>query len=157
MTSVQPLLLGYIRADALTTDRELARSTAELAAFAYRQGYALGTVFIERTEKVPAAFEALMSEAERTGADAVVMPGMPPKIMACAQTRRPTALPESPMPGQVEWSDGTVSLRWKGDTPSITFWQAGIPAVEAVHGHGGATEVLYVTTARPPIQRLDRR
>lgn len=49
-----------------------------------------------------------------------------------------------PVAEGVEWSDGTVSLRWKGETPSTTFWQAGISAVEAVHGHGGATEVLYV-------------
>lgn len=51
-----------------------------------------------------------------------------------------------PVAEGVEWSDGTVSLRWRGETPSITFWQAGISAIEAVHGHGGATEVLYVTT-----------
>lgn len=50
----------------------------------------------------------------------------------------------------VEWSDGTVSLRWRGDIPSTTFWQAGIPAVKAVHGHGGATEVLYLAPAQPP-------
>jgi hypothetical protein len=54
-----------------------------------------------------------------------------------------------PIAEGVEWSDGTVSLRWKGDTPSTTFWQAGIPAVEAVHGHGGATEVLYLTDRKP--------
>lgn len=54
----------------------------------------------------------------------------------------------------VEWSDGTVSLRWKGDTPSTTFWQAGISAVEAVHGHGGATELLYLAgSASPPSVR----
>lgn len=63
-----------------------------------------------------------------------------------------------PVAEGVEWSDGTVSLRWKGDSPSTTFWQAGISAVEAVHGHGGATEVLYVTTTevgsqRPVVQR----
>jgi hypothetical protein len=50
----------------------------------------------------------------------------------------------------VEWSDGTVSLRWKGETSSTTFWQAGIAAVEAVHGHGGATEVLYLAGSSSP-------
>lgn len=44
----------------------------------------------------------------------------------------------------VEWSDGTVSLRWRGAHPSTTFWQSGIQAVEAVHGHGGITEVRYL-------------
>lgn len=55
-----------------------------------------------------------------------------------------------PVAEGVEWSDGTVSLRWNGETPSTTFWQAGIPAVEAVHGHGGATEVLYLTDSQRP-------
>lgn len=95
VTDPQPLVLGYLRADALTTDRELAHGTAELAAFAYREGYTLGTVFIERTDKVPAAFQALLAEAERTGADAVVMPGPQLKIMPCAWARQPT-LPGSP-------------------------------------------------------------
>lgn len=95
----RPLVLGYIRADALTTDRELARSTADLAAFAYREGYTLGTVFVERTAKVPAAFEALIAEAERTGADAVVMPGPQPTIVPCAWARQPATLPGPPASG----------------------------------------------------------
>lgn len=37
-----------------------------------------------------------------------------------------------PVAEGVEWSDGTVSLRWKGRTPSTTFWQAGVAAIEAV-------------------------
>lgn len=44
----------------------------------------------------------------------------------------------------VQWSDGTVSLRWPGDDPSVTFWQNGVSSVEAVHGHGGATEVVFL-------------
>lgn len=90
---VRPLVLGYLRVDALTTERELARSAAELASYLHRKGYTLGTVFVERTEKVPAAFEALMAEADRTGVDAVVMPGPPPKIIACARTGQPATLP----------------------------------------------------------------
>lgn len=50
-----------------------------------------------------------------------------------------------PIAEGVEWSDGTVCPRWKGQTPSTTFWQAGSSAVEAVHGHEGATEVLSLT------------
>lgn len=44
----------------------------------------------------------------------------------------------------VEWSDGTVSLRWPGEHPSVTFWQDGVSSVEAVHGHGGATAVVFL-------------
>lgn len=44
----------------------------------------------------------------------------------------------------VQWSDGTVSLRWPGKHPSITFWQNGITSLEEVHGHGGATEVVFL-------------
>ncbi len=95
MSQIRPLVLGYLRADALATDRELALSTADLAGFAERQGYTLGTVFIERTDRVPAAFEALMTEAARTGASAVVMPGPEPQLMPCAWTRQPPPYAES--------------------------------------------------------------
>lgn len=44
----------------------------------------------------------------------------------------------------VQWSDGTVSLRWPGKHPSVTFWQNGVTSVEAVHGHGGATAVVFL-------------
>lgn len=65
----------------------------------------------------------------------------------------------------VEWSDGTVSLRWKGDDACTTFWDKGIASVEAVHGHGGMTEVLYFTPLPPGcppptpplLRRRDRR
>lgn len=87
MTNLRPLLLGYIRGDALTTDREVAQSTSALAAFADREGYALGAVFVERTERVPLAFEAMLAEAARTGAKAVVVPG--PVLIACTSVRIP--------------------------------------------------------------------
>lgn len=82
---VRPVVLGYISSDPLTTERELAVSTAELAAFAEREGYALGTVFIERSSPPPAAFAAMLAEAARTGVRAVVMPG--PVLLACATAR----------------------------------------------------------------------
>jgi len=44
----------------------------------------------------------------------------------------------------VEWTDGSASLRWRGEHAATTFWESGIRAVLAVHGHQGATEVLYV-------------
>lgn len=87
MADIRPVLLGYIRADALTTERDVAQSTSDLSVFADREGYSLGTVFVERTERVPHAFEAMLAEAARTGARAVVVPG--PVMLACASVRVP--------------------------------------------------------------------
>jgi hypothetical protein len=44
----------------------------------------------------------------------------------------------------VEFSDGTVALRWLSQWPtSVVFHDRGIEAVEAIHGHGGATRIVY--------------
>ncbi|MEV0445864.1 hypothetical protein AB0I84_12825 [Streptomyces spectabilis] len=40
------------------------------------------------------------------------------------------------------WPDGSVSIRWRGDRPSIVFWERLEDAV-AVHGHGGATRFVW--------------
>lgn len=40
------------------------------------------------------------------------------------------------------WPDGSVSIRWRGDRPSIVFWHD-LAAAEAVHGHGGATRFVW--------------
>ncbi|WP_206051011.1 hypothetical protein [Nocardioides speluncae] len=50
----------------------------------------------------------------------------------------------------VEWSDGTASMRWTGEHRSITLWPGGVPVLEAVHGHGGATKVVYLDPADGP-------
>lgn len=45
----------------------------------------------------------------------------------------------------VEFSDGTVALRWTSAWPtSVVFHDRGIASVEAVHGHGGKTHVEWV-------------
>lgn len=59
----------------------------------------------------------------------------------------------------VEWSDGTASMRWIGEHNSIVFWPEGIPVLEAVHGHGGGTKVVYLDPAYgprpcPPTRRM---
>lgn len=82
---VRPIVLGYLNADPLTSDRELGLGTAELAAFAEREGYALGTVFIERSGRAPVAFEAMLAEAARTGTRAIIMPG--PLLLACVSAQ----------------------------------------------------------------------
>jgi hypothetical protein len=44
----------------------------------------------------------------------------------------------------IEWSDGTVALRWGGNYPTTTVWQDGISALLAVHGHNGATVIRWL-------------
>jgi hypothetical protein len=44
----------------------------------------------------------------------------------------------------VRWPDGTASVRWLGPRPSIVFWdRGGMADAEHVHGHGGATEIVW--------------
>ncbi|MFJ3923050.1 hypothetical protein [Streptomyces sp. NPDC090022] len=40
------------------------------------------------------------------------------------------------------WPDGTASLRWRGERPSTVHWDR-ISDAKAVHGHGGATEIVW--------------
>ncbi|MEV5140351.1 hypothetical protein AB0K71_05920 [Streptomyces syringium] len=42
----------------------------------------------------------------------------------------------------VEHPDGTVSIRWRGERPSTVFWDS-IHDAMAVHGHGGATRIVW--------------
>jgi hypothetical protein len=72
--STRPLLLGYLRAHLLMTEAELASTTQELASFAAAEGYTLGTVFVEHTDREPAAFEALVAAVRQQEAAAVVVP-----------------------------------------------------------------------------------
>ncbi|MFF8901698.1 hypothetical protein ACF082_29930 [Streptomyces lydicus] len=46
------------------------------------------------------------------------------------------------------WPDGTVSIRWRGAYPSTVSWNS-VADAEHVHGHGGATRILW-TNAAPP-------
>ena len=44
----------------------------------------------------------------------------------------------------VEFSDGTVALRWTSAWPtSVVFHDRGMAAVEAVHGHNGHTRIVF--------------
>ncbi len=45
----------------------------------------------------------------------------------------------------VEFTDGTVALRWASAWPtSVVFHDRGIEAVRAVHGHSGATRIVWL-------------
>ncbi|WP_329001164.1 hypothetical protein OHA18_42855 [Kribbella sp. NBC_00709] len=48
-----------------------------------------------------------------------------------------------PVAEGVQFTDGSVALRWYGDYPTTTVWD-GIDSVIAIHGHGGATEVEWL-------------
>ena len=61
---VRPMLLGYVRADALGTSAGLARVEAELQAFADTEEFSLGPVFYEEGDTC-GAFHALMAELSR--------------------------------------------------------------------------------------------
>ncbi|WP_028474102.1 hypothetical protein [Nocardioides alkalitolerans] len=44
----------------------------------------------------------------------------------------------------VVFSDGTTVVRWiVGDHQSTVIWR-GVESVEAIHGHGGATQIVWV-------------
>jgi hypothetical protein len=47
----------------------------------------------------------------------------------------------------VEWSDGTVTLRWRGRWPATSAWEGGIAAVLAVHGRNGTTKLRWLPAA----------
>lgn len=49
-----------------------------------------------------------------------------------------------PVAEGVEWSDGSVALRWRGQRPVTSTWDGGVAAVLAVHGQAGATEVQWL-------------
>ncbi len=51
----------------------------------------------------------------------------------------------------VLWPDGTVSLRWIGERPSTVSWDR-LADAEAVHGHGGATRIVWADQQPPAPQ-----
>jgi len=75
-TASQPLVLGYVAERFLMTVSELEDLTDHLATFARAEGYTLGRVFVERIDRSPAAFQALLGALEKQDAQAVVIPTM---------------------------------------------------------------------------------
>ncbi|MFI7068606.1 hypothetical protein ACIBL3_46995 [Kribbella sp. NPDC050124] len=49
----------------------------------------------------------------------------------------------------VEWSDGTVALRWRGKWATTVVWDYGLDALLAVHGHNGSTVVRWLDDDHP--------
>lgn len=44
----------------------------------------------------------------------------------------------------VQFSDGSVALRWRSQTPATSVWDAGLAAMLAVHGHAGCSVVEWL-------------
>lgn len=44
----------------------------------------------------------------------------------------------------VQFTDGSVALRWTGATPATSVWDHGIESMLAVHGHGDASVVEWL-------------
>jgi hypothetical protein len=52
----------------------------------------------------------------------------------------------------VEWSDGSVALHWRGKWPTTVVWESGgVDAVLAVHGHDGATNIVWDDESDEPV------
>ena len=51
----------------------------------------------------------------------------------------------------VHWTEAdVVALRWTSAWPtSVVFHERGIASVEAVHGHGGKTRIVWLDSAEP--------
>lgn len=73
--AMRPLALGYIREDRWMSNEQLTHAKRVLAEFADREGYSLGTIYVDHLERTPAAFEALVATAIREEAAAVIVPG----------------------------------------------------------------------------------
>jgi hypothetical protein len=72
----RPLSLGYISGHFLVTGSELRALTDRLAACANAEGYTLQRVYVERPDRSPEAFGALLAGLEESGARAVVVPSL---------------------------------------------------------------------------------
>jgi hypothetical protein len=72
----RPVLLGYLRADVLRTAAAIRRGQAQLASFARREVFSLGTVYVEKGAG-GGVFQSLMDElAHDEGAWGVVVPDL---------------------------------------------------------------------------------
>lgn len=46
----------------------------------------------------------------------------------------------------VAFADGSAVVRWLGDRPSTVVWPR-LADAEAIHGHGGATVIVWIDPA----------
>jgi hypothetical protein len=72
----KPLLLGYLRRDALVADGQITELERQMADFAQVEGFVMGHVYVEKPESWPAAFEVLIESVNRYEVTAVVLPSL---------------------------------------------------------------------------------
>jgi hypothetical protein len=53
----------------------------------------------------------------------------------------------------VLWPDGSASIRWRGERPSVVFWASMDDAV-AIHGHGGAIVIEWDELSADEVEHL---
>lgn len=45
----------------------------------------------------------------------------------------------------VSWPDGVAVLHWTGNWPtSVVFYERGMDAIKHIHGHDGATQIVWL-------------
>jgi hypothetical protein len=72
---MKPLLFGYQRVRASASSEEVAKGRDALVAFAFREGFALGEVFVEQDLDRPcSALAALIASARRSEVAVVAVP-----------------------------------------------------------------------------------
>jgi hypothetical protein len=75
-----------------------------------------------------------------TPADA---PADAPRLFALHRDRDVTGISGTGLVADgVLWPDGSASIRWRGDRPSIVFWHD-LDHAEQIHGHGGHTRLVF--------------
>jgi hypothetical protein len=56
------------------------------------------------------------------------------------------------------FSDGTAVLRWLTEWPtSVVFHDRGIEAIEKIHGHGGATEIVWLSDELDSLAAMEQQ
>jgi hypothetical protein len=75
-SGARPLLHCYFREHLFMTTREAADIRARFVVFAEREGYRLGKIFTERTERSPEALSALVEAMLDDKASAVAVPSL---------------------------------------------------------------------------------
>jgi len=49
----------------------------------------------------------------------------------------------------VEFTDKSVTLRWRSEWPASVVCDGGIESVKAIHGHGGQTRIVWLDVLPP--------